>query len=207
MGLFGGTFDPPHAGHVHLAEAAQEALGLDRVLFIPAARSPHKQPGSALAAEDRVAMLEALCAPRPSWSVSRVEIERRGISYTIDTVEALLAEGELGEEPPSLLLGGDQLARLFTWHRLADLLAIVRPVVIHRGRDAEGQRAALVRSFPAEMADLAELILAGFLELPPVDISSTDLRERLGRGQDPGADVPAEVMARIRELGLYGWKP
>ncbi len=208
VGLFGGTFDPPHAGHVHLAESAQAALGLGRLIFVPAARSPHKPapgaPGEASAAGDRLALLEALCAPRIDWSVSTVETDRGGTSYMIDTVETLLAAGELGAAPPYLLLGGDQLPGFHSWHRLEDLLALVRPVVVHRGRDAAGQLEALAASLAPE---LAAPLRAGFLDLPPVDISSTELRQRLGRGEDPGADLPQEVLAVVRARSLYGFKP
>ncbi|MDP6370532.1 MAG: nicotinate (nicotinamide) nucleotide adenylyltransferase [Planctomycetota bacterium] len=206
LGLFGGTFDPPHAGHIHLAQSAQAALGLGRVLFIPAARSPHKPPpeapGAASATADRLALLEALCESRPSWSVSTVELERGGTSYMIETVEALAAAGELGSEPPCLLLGGDQLPGLHSWRRLEELLSRVRPIVVHRGRDARGQLAALEASLPPE---LAARVRAGFLDLPPVDISSTELRGHLERGVDPGPELPAEVLAVIRARSLYGF--
>jgi nicotinate-nucleotide adenylyltransferase len=201
LGLFGGSFDPVHLGHLHAARAAQEAFGLDRVVFVPAARPPHK-PGRVLASgEDRMAMLERALAGQASWSVSDLELRRSGPSYTLDTVRDLArAVGEPEEASLFMILGSDNLPGLPEWSRVEELLARVQPIVIFR----TGVEVSQLTELESRLSAAAlERLRAGFLELPPLDASSTEIRENVRSGLEPGVQLSPEVREYIREKGLY----
>jgi nicotinate-nucleotide adenylyltransferase len=197
-GLFGGSFDPVHSGHLHAARAAREALGLERVLFMPARQSPHKLDRDLASGDARVELLELAIAGDPAFVVDSRELRRAGPSFTLDTVRELVAERPQGELV--LILGSDNLRGLPDWRGVHDLLALVRPVVVHRSEHPEELLVDLEGRL--EERELAALH-AGFLRLPPVDCSSTELRTKLARGEALGELLPPGVEARIRELGLY----
>jgi nicotinate-nucleotide adenylyltransferase len=182
VGVFGGTFDPVHVGHLAIALAALESVPLDRVLFVPARRSPLKDRDPLASVADRVTMLEAAIANEPRFTLSRVELERDGVSYTVDTLEALRSEGEL-----FLILGSDALADLPRWrkpdriHELATILVAARPGA------PEGDPAHRARAFDA----------------PRLDISSRELRARAARGVSLRYLVPDAVWEHIKKRGLY----
>lgn len=200
LALFGGSFDPVHRGHLHAAEAARGAFRLDSVVLMPAARSPHKAEGPATPGAVRARLIEIAIRGRPGLEVSSMELERGGPSYTIDTVRALLAARRPREL--FLLLGTDNLPGLPEWRAVGELLSLARPIVVHRGGDA---RAAL-RALAGRLApEHLEALGRGLLLLPPVEISATELRARLARGEDPGEDLPPGVLDEIRARGLYGW--
>lgn len=202
IGLFGGSFDPIHTGHLHVARAAREAFGLERVLFVPAARPPHKPdvrlaPGAARAEMVRLALRD-----EPDFEVWEIELERDGPSFTIDTVRALQQrEGAGGAARIFLLLGGDNLSGLADWREVDELLSRAEPIVVWRD---EGELAALeelrARLAPALTARLER----GLLRLPPVPISASELRAAFARGEVPGAALPAGVAEYVRAHGLYG---
>jgi len=209
VGLFGGSFDPVHAGHLHAARAAREAFDLPRVVFVPARRSPFK-PGRELApGADRLAMLHLATAGTPGFEVLDLELERDGPSYTIDTVRALPAAlGLPGDVPICLILGSDVLDSLAGWREARALLERVQPVVVDRS-SGKVDGAAEVEAHLTEIARqlgpaLADKVRAGYLRVPPVPASSTDLRSRLpGLGADV-RDLPPAVLEYIRAHGLYG---
>ncbi|MEW6072694.1 MAG: nicotinate (nicotinamide) nucleotide adenylyltransferase [Planctomycetota bacterium] len=196
LGVLGGSFDPPHLGHLHVARAARASFRLDHVLFVPAARNPHK-PGRLIAGgAERAAMLELLLADLPWTSVWRIELDRPGPSYTVDTIEALRAE--VGEEVELfLLLGSDNLEGLATWHRAAALLAAARPVLVPRAGDRPG---GVLARLPRA---LRERIAPGLVDVAPLDASATEIRDRLGRGDDPGPAFPAALRDYVAARGLY----
>ena len=201
VGLFGGSFDPVHAGHLHVARAAEAHAGLERIVFIPAARPPHK-PGRVLASgAHRLAMLELALADEPRWSTCDIELERSGPSYTIDTVREL--PGRLGLAPECslyLLLGSDNLPGLAGWHRAVELLQRVQPLVVHRGEDLAAALAQLARRLPPELCAKIE---TGLVRVPPLAVSASDLRAALARGEDPGDALPPQVLEYIRAHGIY----
>jgi len=185
IGVFGGEFDPPHLGHLAVVRAAREQLALDRVIVVPTARPPHRQAPST-PAEARVRLAEAAFAGEPGVDVSRIELDRPGPSYTVDTLLALAPEGDL-----VLILGTDQASDLLegSWHESAQVLRLAHLAVAPRGRDhALGGR------------DVTQLDMA------PVDVSSTGVRAALRAGS--GADlVPAAVLTLIAAEGLYRHTP
>jgi nicotinate-nucleotide adenylyltransferase len=181
IGIFGGTFDPIHHAHLILAGDALTQLGLESVIFIPAAISPHKLSGKPAPAELRVEMLRAAIEGEPRFCLDTIELDRPAPSYTVDTMEAL----RLREPGAKLvcLIGEDNVARLSTWHRFADLAKIVEFAVLDRsGLKTE-------HSYPAIRRHL--------------DISATDIRNRVARGQSIRYLVPPAVEKIIRERQLY----
>ncbi|MFN0007765.1 MAG: nicotinate (nicotinamide) nucleotide adenylyltransferase [Planctomycetota bacterium] len=206
LGLFGGSFDPVHVGHLHAASAAREAFDLSRIVFVPARQSPFK-PGRQLApGADRVEMLRLALRGRPGFEVNDLELRRTGPSYTIDTVRALPAELGLPEDVSiHLILGSDVLDGFAGWREARALLERVQPIVVYRagssGDAFEEHVAELERKLgPA----LASKVRAGYLRLPPVPASATEVRARLPGSAGELLDLPPEVLAYIRERGLYG---
>lgn len=200
LGVFGGTFDPVHAGHLHAARAALSGRELDHVLFVPAARSPHKLGAPRAGADERLHMLRLALAGEPAFSASDLELARGAPSYTVDTLRELarLRAGVPGGEL-YLVLGSDNLPGLADWRDAEEVLALARPVVVPR-TGAAPPASSLERLSPAARRRLAE----GRLEVPPVDAEATDLRERLAR--DPAAAAPelsASVLEYLRGEPIY----
>lgn len=198
VGVFGGTFDPVHLGHLILAEQCREQGRLDRVLFVPAARPPHKQEGALTPFERRVEMLALAIAGQPAFQIEELEKDRPGPSYTVDTLAALHARQ--GDVELFLLLGSDSLLDLPYWYepvrilQLAGLLIVARP-----GWDMpplESLRATL--KLPAEVPLRIQLVRS-----PLIDLASRDLRRRLAEGQSVRYMVPRAVEVYAREKNLY----
>ncbi len=201
VGILGGSFDPVHAGHLHLARSASQAFGLDRVVFVPAREPPHK-PGQELARDaDRVSMLALALRGEPTWGISTLELERQGPSYTIDTVRALPRALELPRDAQLfLLIGGDNLPGLTGWREAKEMLELVQPVIVVR----EGGEVEVLARIRAELGEAVAARLAkGLIWAPPVPISATALRSALARGEDPGDALPPGVLEYIRERGIY----
>jgi nicotinate-nucleotide adenylyltransferase len=182
VGVFGGTFDPVHVGHLAIALAALESVPLDRVLFVPARRSPLKDRDPLASASDRVAMLESAIASEPRFGLSRVELERDGVSYTVDTLEALRSEGDL-----FLILGSDALADLARWRAPDRIRELASILVAARPGAPEADPVHRARAFDA----------------PRLDISSRELRARAARGMSLRYLVPDAVWEHISKRGLY----
>ena len=182
VGIFGGTFDPIHVGHLAIANAALEAVPLDRVVFIPAKRAPLKDRGPVASEADRFAMVELAVAGEPRFSVSRVELDREGPSYTVETLEQLSGADEL-----FLILGGDALAALPRWKDTDRIAKLATLVVAERPGAPERVGNATVEVFDA----------------PRLDISSRELRARAARGRSLRYLVPEPVWRHIEARGLY----
>ena len=182
IGVFGGTFDPVHVGHLAIALAALESVPLERVLFVPARRSPLKDRDPLASVADRVTMLEAAIAGEPRFSLSRVELERDGVSYTVDTLDALRSQGEL-----FLILGSDALADLARWRRPDRIRELATILVAARPGAPEPDPVHRARAFDA----------------PRLDISSRELRARASRGMYLRYLVPDAVWEHIKKRGLY----
>jgi len=202
VGLFGGSFDPIHDGHLHAAREAQRAFRLDRVVFMPAYRSPFKPGLKPASPEHRLAMVRLATAGTPGWSVSTLELERGGASYTIDTVRDLCPSiGEPASAELFLIVGSDNIPGLPGWRDVAELLELVQPVIVYRDGDVETMLAGLDGKLTEAHA---QKVAAGFLHLPPVEVSSTELRRELAGLSGVHERVPGPVLDYIREHGLYG---
>jgi nicotinate-nucleotide adenylyltransferase len=198
IGILGGTFNPVHLGHLILAQDALERFELDRVFFVPCAQSPHKTAEPPIAAAHRAAMLEAALEGDPRMEVSRAEIERGGVSYTIDTVEDF-ARRFPGAEI-CFIIGADTLAELHRWKDIGRLLERCAFVTLARpGFDVDAIAPESLRLPPPWPERLLARVAAGHA----VDISSTDVRMRLAEGLRVRYLVPDAVEMYIREHHLY----
>jgi nicotinate-nucleotide adenylyltransferase len=196
LGVLGGTFDPPHVGHLRLGEAALSHLALDRVLFIPAGEPWRKEGQEISAAEDRLAMTRLAVAGEPRFEASAIEIERPGPSYIVDTLGELLAR--YGPETELyVILGQDALLDLPNWKEPGRIVALAPLAVALRspGRDLD------VTDLEAAVPGISRRLIV--LPMSYVDVSATALREWARKGVDLGELVPAAVQGYIREHGLY----
>jgi len=190
IGILGGTFDPPHAGHVAAAVAAHKQLGLDEVRIIPAGQAPLRTGAPVASAADRVAMCRLAFAEHPWAGIDDRETRRAGTSWSVETAR------ELAREHPDALrvwvLGADQLARLDRWKDVVELCGLVEFAVLSR----DG-----ISTLPPPT--LAAVIRLTVLKAPPVQVSSTALREALRRGDSPRNGLPLGVARHIDERSLY----
>ncbi len=201
VGVFGGSFNPIHFGHLLLADDICEALRLDRILFVPAAQPPHKPASELAAVEHRYRMTALAVNEHPRFAVSDLEVRRSGPSYTVDTLTALAPEGEL-----FLLIGSETFLDLLSWREPRQVARLARLVVVPRtGADFDPDA-------PAAQKVLAELGLAAFgtpggpilHRAASLPISGSDLRRRAREGRSLAYRMPEAVAAYIRQHGLYG---
>jgi nicotinate-nucleotide adenylyltransferase len=193
IGVMGGTFDPIHIGHLAIGEETREALALDVVLFVPAGRPPHKPAESVTAVEHRVAMVELAIADNPAFELSRIEVDRPGPSYTVDTVEALARDAA----DLVLILSAETFAELPSWHEPERLFAAARIAVVPRAGYPAPDPARLAESFPGRETRVR------YLEGPRLGLSSTAIRDRVAAGRSIRYLVPAPVEAYITQHDLY----
>ena len=186
VGIFGGTFDPPHIGHLAVAVYAKDHLGLDEVVLV-VANDPWQKSAARIitAATHRLKMVELSVAEHPGLTTSDVEIQRGGESFTVDTVNELMSgqDAEL-----FLVLGSDAAAGLSTWHRAADLAQLVEVAVVQR---------------PGESAAVPPGWMASPVPMPLLDISSSHLRDRIAAGRSVDVLVPGPVVTYIERHALY----
>lgn len=196
LGVYGGTFDPVHFGHLLLAESCREACGLDRVLWLPSGSPPHKQDQSLTTERLRAEMVRAAIAGHEQFQLDRRESRREGPSYTVDTLAELQSEHPGAEL--FFLMGGDSLAEFASWRDPAGILRQATVVVAGRSGAAAPD---LERLTAAAGPDAAHRVR--FVDMPPIGISSRDLRARIAAGQSIRYQVPRAVECLIREHRLY----
>ncbi len=198
IGVFGGTFDPIHLAHLAVAEAARDALALERVLFIPNGEPPHKPDRVVTPAIDRLAMVRAAIEGNPAFEVSTIEIDRDGPSYTADTLEALQAMRSTGESSDlALILSAEAAAGLASWHEPARVLELSRLVVAPRDGFPEVSAEAIAALVPGATARIS------MLDGPRMRLSASDIRSRVAAGRSVRYLVPDAVAAYIGDHGLY----
>jgi nicotinate-nucleotide adenylyltransferase len=184
LGVFGGSFNPPHVGHFLIASDAYEALGLDKLMIVPAAANPLKGVDSAAGAPERLKMTEMTFAGDPRFEVSSMEIERGGLSYTVDTLEALAAENPGAELV--LLLGMDAIRTMEKWKRPDRIRELARLAVLARGGETP--------SLPPGVAAVTTR---------RIDVSSTEIRDRVAAGLSIRGFVIESVENFIATAKLY----
>lgn len=199
LGVFGGTFDPPHLGHLILAETAADALDLAQVLFVPAGQPPHKDPAEVRApAQHRLAMVERAIAGNPRFALSRADLDRPGPHYSVDTLRLL------GAAFPGatlfFLIGADSLRDLPTWHQPADVIAQAWLGAMRRP-GTEPDLSALEEQLPG-VTDRVR-----WVDAPRIEISSSSLVRRIAAGLSVRYQLPDSVRAYIQEHGLYRKSP
>lgn len=219
IGLFGGTFNPIHLGHLRAAEEVREALELERVLFIPSAIPPHKKPdpeNPLASAEERLDWVERAIGSHKAFSVDRIEIDREGPSYLVDTLRAI-RERELGQRRTVFILGEDAFAEMGEWREpkalfsLTDLAVMTRP---------PGQLENLADRIPDVVKDAFDFWQGGkcaihreagtrieLVAISALDISSSKVREQCRKGRSIRFLVPESLRERIESSGCFGPRP
>lgn len=194
IGVMGGTFDPIHLGHLAIAEEARYRLGLERLLFVPCGVPPHKKPYEISAPQHRYTMIQRAIRDNPHFMISSIELEREGVSYTVDTVAAL--QQQFPAAHIYFITGADAILEILTWkdpERLAAscvLVAATRP-----GYDLEAFRQRVGEDLASHVHMLAA---------PGVDVSSSEIRRRCAEGAPIRYLVPKVVIEYIEHTGLYG---
>lgn len=196
IGVLGGTFDPIHKGHLMIAETARTALSLSEVVFVPAARTPLKESDSILAAEHRVQMVRLAIADYPYFKLDTLELDRPGPSYTVDTIAEL--KNKLGAENELFfIIGWDSLAQFPRWREPARIIQMCNLVAAPRPGYALPDRDALEAAVPGISLRLI------ILRKPEIEISATEIRERVAQGLSIGDLVPETVAEYIKQHKLY----
>ncbi|AHM56462.1 nicotinate-nucleotide adenylyltransferase NadD [Peptoclostridium acidaminophilum DSM 3953] len=196
IGIMGGTFDPIHNGHLAMAEAVREAFSLDRVLFIPSGKPPHKRRSEIADKQHRYNMTVLATNSNNAFEVSPVEVEREQLSYTVDTLKIL--KEEYKDSEIFLVMGADALCDIESWSRVDELLKLCRVVGATRpGIDID--------EFKREIEKIQRQFNVQILHVhvPSLDISSTDIRERAKRGSSIKYLIPEEVEKYIYKYKLY----
>ncbi len=198
IGVFGGSFDPVHIGHLWIAEAALESLDLNEIRWIPTAKSPLKPHGPVASDEDRLQMLRLAVSGCENYIVDDREIRRGGISYTVDTI------AELQQEYPQaellLIIGSDSLASIQEWHQPQRLLELTVPSVVQRGGEQQLDFSVLEGLVDR---DRIELIRKHVISMPVIEISSRDLRRRVAEKKSIRFRTPRAVEAMIQSQSIY----
>jgi nicotinate-nucleotide adenylyltransferase len=194
IGVLGSAFNPPHLGHLALAQEALWQLGLDEVILVPTGQAPHKRIVDDPGRELRIAMTRLAAADDQRFSVSSLEVDREGPSYTYETLEMLA--GERGETELVFVMGADAAVGLESWRNPGRVVELARLAVARRAGVSEAEVAAVLRSLGAE--DRATM-----LEMPQFGVSSSAVRERAGEGRPLRYLVPEAVARFIEEKGIY----
>lgn len=202
IGVLGGTFDPVHYGHLVIAEEVYATLNLDEMVFIPTGQPPHKTNEVITSAEHRLAMLELAIASNPHFTISRVDVDRPGPSYTVDTLR-LLHEQQGEETAIYFVIGADSLEYFLTWRDPAGILEQLTHLVAVR-RPGYNESQEYYDRLEARLPGIKQRLLV--VEAPQFEISATDLRLRVAEGRPIKYQTPESVEQYIIECGLYQQK-
>ena len=196
IGVLGGTFDPVHNGHLIVAGEVMAGLGLAAVIFVPAGQPWLKADWPVTPAEHRLQMLRLALADKPDFKISTLEIERAGPSYTVDTM-AELREKAGSDDELFFILGQDNLAQIPQWQEPSRLMEMCYLVAVNR----QGAPRPRLKSLEKSLPGISGRVM--LLERPEIDISASDIRERVARGLSVRHLVPEPVNRYIKENGLY----
>ncbi|MFL5818295.1 MAG: nicotinate-nucleotide adenylyltransferase [Conexibacter sp.] len=194
LGILGGTFNPPHIGHLVCAQEAHDQLGLDRVVLMPAAVPPHKEVQADPGAEARYALCEAAVAGDERFAVSRMELDRAGRSFTVDTLKSL--HDHSPQDDITFIAGGDMARSLPSWREPEQILSLATLAVAERAADRR-------EAISAAIAPLAGSERVRFFDMPRIDVSSSLVRERVASGRSIRYLVPDAVADAIAQNGWY----
>lgn len=189
IGIYGGTFNPPHIGHLITAECVRESIGLDRILFIPSYISPHKQEGEELSVSDRFEMIQRAVDGNVNFGVSDFETGKGETSYSVTTVEHF--KKEFSKDEIYLLIGMDNYLTFHLWKEPDRILELVTLAVMNRP------------NYPRKVNEVIGTKKTIFVDVPDIDISSSDIRSRMKSGKSIRYLVPSSVESYIREHNLY----
>jgi nicotinate-nucleotide adenylyltransferase len=195
VGILGGAFNPPHIGHMVCAQEALIQLELEKLMFMPVGQAPHRELEGDPGPEVRLELVEQAVGDDTRFTVSRLEIERSGPSYTADTLRELAKQGS--DDERFLILGGDQAAALPRWHEPETVLSLATVAVVERSNWSRNAIGITIGRLPG-----AERIR--YLDIPIIQVSSSTIRRRVAAGQPIRYLVPDRVATYIEEKGLYG---
>lgn len=184
VGILGGNFNPVHYAHLVMGEQVGQALGLDKVYFMPEYLPPHVDEKKTIPAEHRLAMLELAIADNPRFSVETIELERKGKSYTVDTMRELTAKNP--DTNYYFIIGGDMVNYLPKWHQIDELMELVTFVGVRRPEVPIDSRYPII-----------------WIDIPLMDVSSTTIRKKVQQGCSVRYLLPDNVLHYIQEKGLY----
>jgi nicotinate-nucleotide adenylyltransferase len=210
VGLFGGTFDPIHYGHLKPVDQVRRSLALASVRIVPCATPPHRRPPAA-STRDRLAMVKLALTEYPDLRLDTRELDRGGVSYTVDTLESLRAEA--GDRPLCLIVGMDAFLGLESWHRWAEIPELAHILVMQRpgwnldihGAALPGWAATRLVTDPLRL-DKQPAGWVAVVPVTPVDVSATEIRRLVAAGGDPDGMLPGPVWQYIQAHGLYGYR-
>ena len=189
--LFGGTFDPPHIGHLIIAESILSDLDIDKIIFIPSSIPPHKPLHSYSSASSRVEMLQISIKGTPAFQISDIELNRPGASYSVDTIKQIKSQMSLSKEELYFVIGSDSLVEFQTWKNPHEILSLAQVIIAPRPL------------FTKDMVKPEFLEQVQFLDTPQIDISSSMIRERVREKKSIRYYVIPEVLEYIQEKRLY----
>lgn len=196
LGIMGGTFDPVHYGHLIAAEYARHEFKLEQVIFMPAARPPHKEIEQVLESNHRYEMVKRAIDGNPAFTISDLEMKRTGNSYTIDTIRYYLKD--YPGTAVFFIMGADSLLTMDTWKNYQTLAGLCQFIVVTRPGYVIDENEPVLKKLPATLWENVH-----FLPIPGLDISSSDIRERVTTGRPIKYLLPLEVEQYIRQKGLY----
>ena len=195
IGLFGGTFDPPHLGHLILASEAQTQLELDRLLWILTPEPPHKQEQFITSIDHRLAMVELAIKDNPAFELSRIELDRPGPHYTLDTIKLIAEQNPAADIVP--IIGGDSLRDLPTWHEPQKLVYACHWIGVMRRPHDESNLDELESQLPGISSKVH------YVDAPLLEIASREIRSRIAKGESVRYYLPTTVYEYINEHHLY----
>ncbi len=198
IGIFGGTFNPPHSGHLRLAEAFAKEMDFDKILVIPTFVPPHKKSSQLASCEDRLNMCR-LAFTNPIFEINDIEINRGGKSYTYDTLLQLKEQYKDAEF--SLIIGSDMFLSFHEWHRAEDIFKMCN--ICATVREDSEKLSDLHKYAKSHFPKQAEKLKLVLIDFDPIEVSSTQLRQMLNDGLDISELVPKEVVKYIEDRGLY----
>ena len=195
VGIYGGSFDPIHEGHSMVARKLLDSGVVDEILFVPAAISPHKREAAPASGDDRLKMIQLALAGIENVTVSDIEIQRGGTSYTVDTITILSEEEAKSESPRALrlIIGGDAAKTFHTWKDPETIAALAPPIVVRRGNGK-----LVIPDSPVH-----DILVEGTTDIVATDISSTEVRRRLRAGERCDDLVDDDVLEYIYNNNLY----
>jgi nicotinate-nucleotide adenylyltransferase len=194
LGIFGGSFDPVHNGHLELARCCQRQAALDAVWFMPTAIQPLKHAGPQATNQQRLEMLRLAVEREPAWRVCTLEIDRGGYSYTIDTLRQI--HTELPDAKLFFMIGADALRDVPHWKEPAEIFSLATPLVVHRAEQSDADLSELAKICPADHQPQ-------LVNMPAMPESSTEIRQRLAMGESIDDIVPVAVAEYIEKHSIY----
>jgi len=198
IGLFGGTFDPIHVGHLISAENVREIYGLDKIIFIPSAQPPHKRLSAVTPAKWRLKMVQLAIQHNPFFKYSSIEIDKPGVSYTIETIQEF--RKQYSKKELFFIVGSDSLFEMHAWYRIEDLVRLCEFIFVHRPGYALWEDQLKRLKLPSKVL---KVLMKHPVQMDPIGVSSSEIRKRIAEGRSIRYLLPEKVQKLIFEKKIY----